>query len=137
MKKVIGVGSDIRRRAIKNLLKAQEQIAESGSAKENISMIRALFKLSKEFEEEYQPIEECNIQEGWIATKNITSPQKWTVSFEIYDNDWCLLQKTEFWKQFENFLTETQNKNSRMSQQEKKDLPGEEWFSPIHDRFLC
>lgn len=46
---VFNLGAEIRRRTIKNLLKAQERIADEGSAMENIKIAKCLLKASKVF----------------------------------------------------------------------------------------
>lgn len=57
-----------------------------------------------------------------IETRQLINSEVAKVSFEIYENDLCLLQMSETWKRFQNFLEETQNKSSQMSLREKTDL---------------
>lgn len=55
-KVLISVGKNMRQKVIKNLLKAQERIADSGNAKENIRMAKFLLKTSKEFDNDIEQL---------------------------------------------------------------------------------
>lgn len=59
----INIGEDTRDQVRKNLLKAQERIADTGSARENIMLAKFLFKFSKKFDNKVEnvgPIESKN-----------------------------------------------------------------------------
>ncbi len=59
---------------------------------------------------------------GEINTTQFTDSQVMTVSFEISDDDWCLLRQSETWNRIENFLVESGNRDNRMSLIEKVNL---------------
>lgn len=59
---------------------------------------------------------------GVIETSQYVNSPVVTVSFQILDSDWCLLEKSKIWRRIENFLAETGKGSSRMSRKEKKAL---------------
>lgn len=52
----ISISRDIRKKVIKNLLKAQERIADTGNAKDNIRIAKFLLKTSQKFNGDIQQI---------------------------------------------------------------------------------
>jgi len=55
-------------------------------------------------------------------TKQWTGSSKKTVSFEISDDDWCLLQMSEPWDRIQRFLDESESRGNQMSLKERVDL---------------
>ena len=59
---------------------------------------------------------------GEIKTGQFTNSSVVTVSFEIFDSDWCLVRQSETWNRIENFLSESGNKDNQMTLTEKVNL---------------
>lgn len=53
-----------------------------------------------------------------IESKYINA-SKMTVSFEVSNDDWCLIQQSENWKRIQNFLAVSESKGNQMSLTDK------------------
>ena len=59
---------------------------------------------------------------GDVTTSQFVNSPVITVSFEIFDCDWYLLEQSETWKRIQNFLEVSRNKDNRMSLTERVNL---------------
>ena len=54
-----------------------------------------------------------------FSTSQYVNSSQVKVSFEVSDDDWCLIQQSETWKRLQSFLEETKSKQNQMSLREK------------------
>ena len=59
---------------------------------------------------------------GDIITSQYVNSSVIQVSFEVSENDWCLIQQSGNWKRIRNFLVVSGNKGSQMSLIDKVNL---------------
>lgn len=56
---------------------------------------------------------------GEITTEQYANSSQVKVSFEVSDDDWCLIRQSETWHRLGNFLAGTGSKHIQMSLTEK------------------
>lgn len=59
---------------------------------------------------------------GEISTYQYVNSEVIQVSFEVSDDDWCLIQQSENWKRIQNFLEVSESKGNQMSLIDKVNL---------------